>query len=82
MLYEVITGTAFIHRQTTANCVRFVTVELSELENKLRGSSEKAVALELELFADLVKEILARGEEIAGASKALAEIDVSSYNFV
>ncbi len=71
-------GTAFIHRQTTANCVRFVTVELSELENKLRGSSEKAVALELELFADLVKEILTRGDAIAMASKSLAEIDVAS----
>ncbi|EKV26910.1 DNA mismatch repair protein MutS [Caenispirillum salinarum AK4] len=68
----------FLHRQTMANAVRFSTVELSELEDKIRGAADKALALELELFADLVKEVLARGQEIADAAAALAELDVTA----
>jgi DNA mismatch repair protein MutS len=68
----------FLHRQTMANAVRFSTVELSELEDKIRGAADKSLALELELFADLVKEVLARGQEIADAAASLAEIDVTA----
>ena len=44
----------FIHRQTMANAVRFTTVELSELEQRIASAADKALALELELFAELV----------------------------
>ncbi|MET1028062.1 MAG: DNA mismatch repair protein MutS, partial [Dongiaceae bacterium] len=43
----------FIHRQTTANATRFTTVELSELEQKINQAADKALAIELNLFADL-----------------------------
>lgn len=68
----------YIHRQTMANAARFSTVELSELENKIRGASEKALALELQIFDDLAKDVLARADDIAKAARALALIDVSS----
>ncbi|WP_404386436.1 DNA mismatch repair protein MutS [Caenispirillum salinarum] len=68
----------FLHRQTMANAVRFSTVELSELEDKIRGAADKALALELELFKDLVDEVLKRGQEIADAASALAELDVTA----
>ncbi|SOD99077.1 DNA mismatch repair protein MutS [Caenispirillum bisanense] len=68
----------FIHRQTMANAVRFTTVALSELEDKIRGAADKALALELELFADLVREVLDRAADIAAAAEALAELDVSA----
>ncbi|MCK5296277.1 MAG: DNA mismatch repair protein MutS, partial [Alphaproteobacteria bacterium] len=71
-------GSAFIHRQTMASNVRFTTVELSELENRIRGAAEKALALELQIFSDLVKEVLSRSEEIATAARSLAVLDVSS----
>jgi len=66
----------YIHRQTMANAVRFTTVELSELEDKVRGAADKALALEMELFKDLCGEILTRAAEIAEAAAALATLDV------
>ena len=65
----------FIHRQTMANAVRFTTVELSDLEDTVRGAADKALALEQELFATLVTEVLSRETEIATAARALALVD-------
>jgi DNA mismatch repair protein MutS len=70
------TDSGYIHRQTMANAARFTTVELSDLENKLRGAADKALALELDLFADLVAEVTARADPIAQAARALATLDV------
>ncbi|WP_142849238.1 DNA mismatch repair protein MutS [Telmatospirillum sp. J64-1] len=71
-------GEPFIHRQTIASGVRYTTVELGELEGKLRGAADKALALEMELFADLVGEVTGRAEDIAAAARALAAIDVAA----
>ncbi len=68
----------FIHRQTMANAMRFTTVELGELERKISTAAERALALELKLFEDLVGEVLARAEDIALAARALAELDVTA----
>lgn len=72
----------FIHRQTLANNVRFTTVELTELEQKITSASDKALALELELFNDLVTETLSQATHISAAAQALAEIDVASSHAV
>ncbi len=71
-------GEPFIHRQTIASGVRYSTVELGELENKIRGAADKALALELELFKDLLDEVAARADDIAAAARALAALDVAS----
>ena len=71
-------GEPFIHRQTIASSVRYTTVELGELEDRIRSAADKALALELELFADLCGEVLARMEEIARAANALAGLDVAT----
>lgn len=68
----------FIHRQTMANAARFTTLELSELERKISEAAEKALALELELFAGLVQEVLSQGELIAKTATALAGLDVAA----
>src|SRR6185312_16879645 len=44
----------FIHRQSMANAMRFSTVELGELESKIASAADRAVALELKFFEDLV----------------------------
>ena len=67
----------FIHRQTMANAMRFTTVELAELQDKINRAADRAVAIELSLFADLVGEVLARAEEIVRTARALAVIDVA-----
>ncbi len=71
-------GSSFIHRQTMANAMRFTTVELSDLEAKIASAAERAIALEMKLFADLVGEVLARAEEITRAATALAALDVAA----
>ena len=68
----------FIHRQTMANAVRFSTVELGELEGRIATAAEKALALELKLFADLSGEILGRAEDIGRTAAALAGLDVAA----
>ena len=70
--------TTFIHRQTLANTARFTTVELSSLEEKIRGAAEKAVALELAMFEELVKEVMVRAEEISKAGRVFAVLDVEA----
>jgi DNA mismatch repair protein MutS len=68
----------FIHRQTLAGAVRFTTLELGELERRLAGAADKALAVELALFDDLVGEVTRRGEAVAGAAAALALIDLAA----
>ena len=68
----------FIHRQTMASGTRFTTVELSEMETKISRAGDKALALELALFEDLVTEVAARTEPIAEAAQALAALDVAA----
>ena len=68
----------FIHRQTTANQVRFTTVELSELETKILNAGNHAVELEKHLYANLREAILAKSGEIGATSAALAELDLAA----
>jgi DNA mismatch repair protein MutS len=65
----------FIHRQTLANVVRFSTPELAELEARITQAADRALALELDLFARLSQEVLAEQNALSAASAALAELD-------
>lgn len=49
----------YTRRQTLANCERFVTPELQEIERKVTGAQQMALALESTLFAG-VREAIAR----------------------
>jgi DNA mismatch repair protein MutS len=71
-------GGRFIHRQTMANAMRFTTVELSEIETRIGQAGDKALALELALFEDLVREATERADEIQRAATALAQLDVAA----
>jgi DNA mismatch repair protein MutS len=71
-------GVDYIHRQTMAGAMRFTTTELAELESKISSAAERALALELRLFDDLVGDALARRFEIAEAAAALASLDLAA----
>jgi DNA mismatch repair protein MutS len=68
----------FIHRQSLASAVRFTTVELGELEQKISEAAGKALAVELQLFAGLVDEITQRLPELRSTAQAMAALDVTS----
>ncbi len=71
-------GDRFIHRQTIASAVRYTTVELGELEGRLAQAGERAVALELGLFEELVAGVADRADAISRTAAALAVLDVAS----
>ena len=68
----------FIHRQTTANQVRFTTVELSEIETKILNAGNRSLEIEKRIFAKLTAAILDVAEAISTTAQALAEIDLAS----
>ena len=65
----------FIHRQTLANVMRFSTPELAELEARITPAADRALALELEIFARLSEQRACRAGALSAASAALAELD-------
>lgn len=72
------TALGFIHRQTLVNNVRYVTVELTQLDNRIRGSHEQILEIELGIFQEFVTEIMNLSEQILKTSRALAIVDVMS----
>ncbi|MEQ8965412.1 MAG: DNA mismatch repair protein MutS [Azospirillaceae bacterium] len=71
-------GETFVHRQTMANAVRFTTTELGDLERSIAEAADKSLALELELFDDLVGEVSGRADAVGRAARALAVLDVAA----
>ncbi|MEH7829297.1 DNA mismatch repair protein MutS [Gemmobacter denitrificans] len=68
----------FIHRQTTANQVRFTTVELSALETRILNAGNHALELEKRHFAALRQAVLDHAGPIGVAAAGLAELDVAA----
>ncbi|MEY8803171.1 DNA mismatch repair protein MutS [Leisingera sp. XS_AS12] len=66
----------FIHRQTTANQVRFTTVELSEIETRILNAGNLALEIEKRLYKRLTDAILASAPQLNTAARALAELDL------
>ena len=62
-------------RQTLANCERYVTPELKEIERKIVGAQEQSVRLELEIFSEIREKISAQISRIQRTANALKELD-------
>ncbi|MEZ5840313.1 MAG: DNA mismatch repair protein MutS [Hyphomicrobiales bacterium] len=68
----------FIHRQTMAGAVRFSTTELGELEARIANAGDRALAIELAVFAELAAMVVAAGEPLKRTAAALAALDVAA----
>ena len=68
----------FIHRQTTANQVRFTTVELSEMETKILNAGARSLEIEKRIFEELRAEVLSHAARISLTASALSEVDLAS----
>lgn len=66
----------YIHRQTTANQVRFTTVELSEIETRILNAGNLALEIEKRLYTRLSDAILAEAGALNRAARGLAELDL------
>jgi DNA mismatch repair protein MutS len=68
----------FIHRQTLVSGVRFTTTELAELDAKISGAGDKALAIEQALFNDFLGRLGREAEMIRDMASALAALDVAA----
>jgi len=77
-LFQPPLAATYIHRQTLAGAVRFTTTELSALEARIAGAGERALAIELAVFAELAAAVIAAADTIRAVAEALAVIDVAA----
>ena len=68
----------FIHRQTTANQMRFTTLDLSETETKIINANARALEIEKRIFNELSQLIIHNFKQISIAAQALAELDLTN----
>lgn len=68
----------FIHRQTTANQIRFTTVELSELERRIMNAGGEAIEIEKRLYTTLSRAILDQQPALNALATGLAELDLAT----
>jgi DNA mismatch repair protein MutS len=68
----------YIHRQTTANQVRFTTIELSEIETRILNAGNQALEIEKRLYEGLVAAVLEKSPQLHVTAHSLAEIDVTT----
>ena len=66
----------YIRKQTLANCERYITQELKELESKVLGAQERIVRIEFELFSEIRSKIASELERVRVTGKAVARLDV------
>ena len=66
----------YVRKQTLANCERFITQELKELETELLTAKDKLAELEYALFEKLRSLVAAEVGRVQSAAKLVAELDV------
>lgn len=62
-------------RQTLVNAERFVTTELTEMEEQITGAREKLEQLEYQLFEELREKVASCTPELQAAAHRLARLD-------
>ena len=65
----------YIRRQTLTTGERYTTPELKEYEQKVLGAQERAVALEQNLFQEILAAIAAKTVEVQETATAIGELD-------
>ena len=66
----------WIRKQTLVNAERYITQELKELEVKILGAEEKILALETQLFNDLVLSLIDFIPDVQINAQRVAQLDV------
>ena len=66
----------FIRKQTLANCERYITEELKNLENQILGAEEKVVNLEYNAFTKVRESIENQIQRLQKSAHLIATLDV------
>jgi DNA mismatch repair protein MutS len=65
----------YIRKQTLANCERYITPKLKEVENTILGASEKIVSLEAYIFEQVRESVVQEIERLKNAARIIAITD-------
>lgn len=66
----------YIRKQTLANCERYITPELKEIENTVLGAEDRLVELEYQIFVDVRNKVAKEINRLKTTARSLARIDV------
>ncbi len=66
----------YIRKQTLANCERFITQELKDMEHTILSAREKVTELEFQLFCELREAAAACVRQVQASARAAAAVDV------
>ena len=66
----------YIRKQTLANCERYITQELKEIENTVLGAEDRLVELEYQIFVDIRNRVAKEINRLKSTARSLARIDV------
>ncbi|WP_292388036.1 DNA mismatch repair protein MutS [Methanosarcina sp. UBA5] len=66
----------YIRKQTMANAERFFTPELKEKESLILTANEKAIALEYEIFTEIVQTLSTHSRELQETAERIGALDV------
>lgn len=72
--YEMVPA-RYTRKQTLANCERYMTPELKEIEQKIVGAQEQSTRLELQLFTEVREKIAEQIARIQKTAMALKSLD-------
>ncbi|MBE6577887.1 MAG: DNA mismatch repair protein MutS [Ruminococcaceae bacterium] len=65
----------YIRKQTLANCERYITEELKEMEATVLGASDKVCSLEYELFSQIRGFVADNSRRVQKAAALMAKLD-------
>ena len=66
----------YIRKQTLANCERYITDELKQLESTVLGAQERLSGLEYDVFIQVRDRVAAEVHRVQRSAQAVAQIDV------
>ena len=66
----------YIRKQTLANCERYITEELKDMESTILGASDRVCALEYDIFQEIRSKVAENSERIQKTAALVATIDV------
>ncbi|MGN0453575.1 MAG: DNA mismatch repair protein MutS [Ruminococcus sp.] len=66
----------YIRKQTLTNCERYIIQDLKNLEGRILGAKDRAVALEYGIFDDIRKKVASNLDRIQRTAESIAVLDV------
>ena len=66
---------SYVRKQTLANCERYITQELKELENQVLTAKDRLTALEYQIFTQLREDLAAQASRIQLTASAVGAAD-------